>query len=135
MPTADLAALRTPRAGRRKTRDAGQTAIEYVGLLPVLLLIALLVVQLGLAVFAVQQAGTAARAAARAASHDRFDRSYEEAGRNAMSDWLAQDAAFAPDFRSDEVTVTARVPVPSLIPGLLDRVTASRSATMPVDDR
>ncbi|MFF9816235.1 TadE/TadG family type IV pilus assembly protein [Streptomyces sp. NPDC014006] len=134
MPTAAFAALRKARAGRRKPRDTGQTAIEYVGLLPVLLLVALLVVQLGLAVFAVQQAGTASRAAARAASYDHFDRSYEHAGRDAMSDWLAGDAEFEPDFQSDEVTVTAKVPVPSLIPGLLDGFTARRSATMPVDD-
>lgn len=123
---------RTP--GRRSPRDRGQAVLEYVGLLPVLLIVGVLVIQLGLTVFAVQQAGTASRAAARMASYDDPDRSYGQAGRDAMSTWLADRASFALDAGSEEVTVTATVPVPSLIPGLLDGMTATRSATMPVDD-
>ena len=51
-------------------RDRGQASIEFLGFLPILLLVALAVVQLGLAAYAVQQAGTGARAAARTASMD-----------------------------------------------------------------
>ncbi|MCN9244465.1 pilus assembly protein [Streptomyces sp. RY43-2] len=125
---------RDTRAGRKKTGDRGQTVLEYVGVVPLLIVIGLLVVQLGLAAFAVQQAGTASRAAARMASYDHPDRSYQQAGRDAMSDSLVEGTTFESKRGYGEVTVTAKVPVPSLIPGLLNGVKASRSATMPVDD-
>ncbi|GAA3642716.1 TadE/TadG family type IV pilus assembly protein [Streptomyces fenghuangensis] len=114
-------------------RERGQVAIEYVGVLSLLLLVGLLVIQLGLAVFAVQQVGTASRAAARIASYDEADRDYRQAGRDAMSTWLADEAVFRRAVRGDEVKVTARVPIPSLVPGLLDGLNAERSATMPLD--
>ncbi|WP_236246556.1 TadE/TadG family type IV pilus assembly protein [Streptomyces sp. CC210A] len=119
---------------RRRRGDRGQAALEYVGVLPLLLLVGVLVIQLGIAVFAVQQAGTAARAAARMASHDEPDRSYGQAGQDAMSSWLADGARFDAQAGHDAVTVTATVPIPSLIPGLLDGMEARRSATMPIDD-
>ncbi len=68
------------------------------------------------------------------ASYDHPDRTFREAGRDAMSDWLADDARFDVEARRDEVTVTATVPIPSVIPGLLDGMEARRSATMPIDD-
>ncbi len=43
-------------------RDRGQVAIEYLGFIPILLLVALAAVQLGLVAYTAQQAGTAARA-------------------------------------------------------------------------
>jgi Flp pilus assembly protein TadG len=63
-------------------------AIEYIGLLPVLILIGLCAIQLGLAVYAVQQAGTAARAAARVASLAHTNVSYQTAGHDAISGFL-----------------------------------------------
>ncbi|MFE0771905.1 TadE/TadG family type IV pilus assembly protein, partial [Streptomyces sp. NPDC058861] len=58
-----------PRSGR--TRDRGQAAVEYLGFLPILLLVGLAGLQLGIAAYAAQQAGTAARAAGRAGGrHD-----------------------------------------------------------------
>ncbi|MEV5984527.1 TadE/TadG family type IV pilus assembly protein [Streptomyces sp. NPDC052051] len=122
---------RGTRGRRKKAGDRGQAILEYVGVIPLLIGVGLLVVQLGLAIFAAQQAGTASRAAARMASYDHPDRSPEQAGRDAMSRSLADGTSFAVDRGSDEVTVTARVTVPSLIPGLFDGLRASRSATMP----
>ncbi|MER7814792.1 TadE/TadG family type IV pilus assembly protein [Streptomyces sp. NPDC096153] len=113
-------------------RDRGQTAIEYLGWIPILLLIALAAIQLGIAVYAVQQAGTAARAAARTVSID--NGSGVQGGKAAMSDWLADGTDIDIEPAGDEVTATAYVDIPSLIPVFeFDR--ATRSATMPVTDR
>nr|WP_079123684.1 TadE family protein [Streptomyces sp. NBRC 110611] len=112
-------------------RDRGQASIEFLGFLPILLLVALAVIQLGLAAYAVQQAGTGARAAARTASMDRADRETDPqtAGRAAMSGWVADRATISVGGGGDEVRATARVRIPSLIPGV-DFGSASRSATM-----
>ncbi|TLQ44033.1 TadE/TadG family type IV pilus assembly protein [Streptomyces marianii] len=120
------------RFGAHGRRDRGQTAIEYLGWIPILLLVALAAIQLGIAVYAVQQAGTAARAAARTASID--NGSGVQAGKAAMSDWLADGTDVDVSMAGDEVTATAYVEIPSLIPVFaFDR--ATRSATMPVTDR
>ncbi|MYW29171.1 pilus assembly protein, partial [Streptomyces sp. SID2119] len=50
--------------GRGGGRDRGQVALEYLGFLPLLLLVAMGALQLGLAAYAANQAGTAARAGA-----------------------------------------------------------------------
>ena len=44
---------------------AGSNAIEYLGFLPVLILVGMAAVQLGLIAYTAQQAGTGARAGAR----------------------------------------------------------------------
>ncbi|MEU2107581.1 TadE/TadG family type IV pilus assembly protein [Streptomyces sp. NPDC019507] len=120
------------RHAARGRRDRGQTAIEYLGWIPILLLIALAAIQLGIAVYAVQQAGTAARAAARTESID--NGSGVRGGKAAMSDWLADGTDIDVDSAGDEVTATAYVEIPSLIP-VFDFDRATRSATMPVTDR
>lgn len=117
--------------GSRPGRDRGQVAIEYVGLLPILLFVALCAVQLGLAIYAVQQAGTAARAAARVASQAHTTADPQAAGNDAVSDWL--DASVDPPAVGyDSVKVTAHVHIPTVVPGL-DFGTAERSVTMPRD--
>ncbi|GAB3958824.1 TadE/TadG family type IV pilus assembly protein [Streptomyces sparsus] len=110
-------------------RDRGQAAIEFIGFLPLLLIIALAGVQLGIVAYTASQAGTGARAAARYVSQD-DTRSAEQGGRQAMSDWLASRAAFDEERPSGEVTVTATVPIPSVIPGV-GFGTVTKSATMP----
>lgn len=113
------------------TKDKGQAAIEFAGLITLLLLVGLAAIQLGLAAYAVQQAGTASRAAARAASQHDFG--YQNVGKSSMSDWLADDADIEPaTYFGDEVKVTARVPVPAILP-VFDFDPAERSATMPLD--
>ncbi|PWI43862.1 TadE/TadG family type IV pilus assembly protein [Streptomyces sp. ICBB 8177] len=124
---ADAVSLDAGRPGGRRTRrpggDRGSVAIEYLGFLPVLLLVALAGVQLGLVAYAGVQAGTAARAAARTDS--------AAAGAASASGWLKPRIGM--DEGADRVTATVTVTVPSVLPGIsfLDPVT--RSATMPRD--
>ncbi len=115
------------REGDRR-RDRGQAAIEYLGFLPVLLIVAMAAVQLGLIAYTAQQAGTAARAGARSApGPGRPGRLHGRrqllAGRRHLLRHIGG---------GDEVTVTARVDIPSIVPGW-DFGSAGRSATMPVD--
>lgn len=122
---------RNLRTGRR---ERGQVAIEYMGFIPLLLIVGLCAIQLGVAAYAANQAGTAARAAARTAGHDRPESSPEDAGRRAISGWLADESTFTPRWGGDEVTYTARVKVPSVIPGMEGAFGwAERSSTMPRD--
>ncbi|MFF5974141.1 TadE/TadG family type IV pilus assembly protein [Streptomyces sp. NPDC012769] len=114
-----------------RRRDRGQVAIEYLGFLPILLLIGLVGVQLGLVAYAAQQAGTGARAAARAASVDDTDSvpDPETAGEAAMSDWIARRSDVSE--AGGRATVTVRIP--SLVPfWTFEPVT--RTATMPVPE-
>ncbi|GAA4538861.1 TadE/TadG family type IV pilus assembly protein [Streptomyces collinus] len=113
----------------RKHRDRGQVAIEYIGFLPILLLVALAAVQLGLIAYTAQQAGTAARTGARSAS---LEGPYEADCRAAVSSWLADGTSCPASFGADEVTVTATVQIPSLVPGW-DFDPAVKTATMPLD--
>ncbi|MFH9004095.1 TadE/TadG family type IV pilus assembly protein [Streptomyces afghaniensis] len=114
----------------RRERDRGQVAIEYLGFLPILLLVAMAAVQLGLIAYTAQQAGTAARAGARSASLQQG--SAQQACTTAVSDWLADgtDCSEAPG--GDEVTVTASVDIPSIVPGW-NFDPARKTATMPLD--
>ncbi|MFD8523054.1 TadE/TadG family type IV pilus assembly protein [Streptomyces capillispiralis] len=113
----------------RGRRDRGQVAIEYLGFLPVLLLVAMAAVQLGLIAYTAQQAGTAARAGARSAS---LDQAYGSACTAAVSDWLADGTSCAGGPGGDEVTVTATVEIPSIVPGW-NFDPARKTATMPLD--
>ncbi|MFB7912553.1 TadE/TadG family type IV pilus assembly protein [Streptomyces sp. NPDC056061] len=111
-------------------RDRGQVAIEYLGFLPLLLLVALLAIQAGLAAYAANQAGTGARAGARLASMS-MSGCDRQAAKDAMSDWTARRARITGHSSHDEVTCTARVKVPRVIPGVDIWGWAERSSTMP----
>ncbi|WP_030020670.1 TadE/TadG family type IV pilus assembly protein [Streptomyces monomycini] len=123
--------IRGPRRPRRRRDDRGQVSVEFLGFLPILLVLALAVVQLGLAAYAVQQAGTGARAAARTATLDEADRktSPEAAGKAAMSGWVAADADVQAAEGGGEVEATATVKIPSVVPGV-DFGSATRRAAM-----
>ncbi|WP_055695668.1 TadE/TadG family type IV pilus assembly protein [Streptomyces prasinopilosus] len=110
-------------------RDRGQVAIEYLGFLPVLIIVALAGVQLGLIAYTAQQAGTAARAGARSAS---LDEAAGPACTVAVSGWLAGRTACGAAGGGDEVTVTATITIPSIVPGW-DFGQARKTATMPMD--
>lgn len=116
---------------RRKgrDRDRGQVALEYLGFIPILLIVALAAVQLGLISYAAQQAGTAARAGARSAS---LDGPYATDCRAAVSGWVASRMQCARAGFGKEVTVTATVDIPSVVPGW-DFDPARKTATMPLD--
>jgi Flp pilus assembly protein TadG len=113
--------------GRGVRRDRGQVALEYLGFIPILILVAMAGVQIGLIAYTAQQAGTAARAGARAAS---IEESAQEGCANAISDWLTVDCPATEG--GDEVTVTAIVQIPSIVPGW-NFGDARKTATMPLD--
>lgn len=128
--------MRTHTPGRRafaSRRDRGQVAIEYMGFIPLMLLVGLFAIQLGVAAYAANQAGTGARTAARAASQDVPRGDSERAGREAMSDWLGshKNSKFSRHGGSGNVTYTTRVRIPSVVPGIDDWGWAKRSSTMP----
>ncbi|MFF9475106.1 TadE/TadG family type IV pilus assembly protein [Streptomyces roseolus] len=124
-------APRSRTASRPSRRDRGQAAIEYLGFLPILLLVGLAGLQLGLAAYAAQQAGTAARAAARAATSDEEDApDASAAARAAVSGWLDVSGG-EPAVSDGAVTVTVRVEVPQVVPfWTFDPV--RKTATMPL---
>jgi len=112
------------RGGTR--RDAGQVAVEYLGFIPVLLIVALAGIQIGAVAYAAEQAGTAARAGARAAS---LRQSYAQACADAVSGPL--DVSCSAAEGGDTVTVTAAVHIPKVL--LWDFGDARKTATMPLD--
>lgn len=126
--------LRRARAGSR--RDRGVASLEYLGMLPLVLLIALAGIQLGLVAYCGEQAGTAARTAARTAALPAPDGGIARgrtAGENAVSDWLTARVTW-PRADRDGYTARARVDVPSVLPGVHLFGPVSRSATMPRED-
>ncbi|SCK57702.1 TadE-like protein [Streptomyces sp. AmelKG-D3] len=119
-----------PEPARKAHRDRGQVALEYLGFLPLLLLVALLAIQLGIAAYAANQAGTAARAGARtAASYDAHG-DPEAAARGALSGWVEANGFSYSQSGFEDITATVAIKVPSLVPGI-GPWTATRSATMP----
>ncbi|MEV5944909.1 hypothetical protein [Streptomyces sp. NPDC051993] len=116
-------------------RDGGQVALEYIGFVAILLLVGLAAIQLGVAAYAANQAGTGARAAARAASLDEPSPGEPgldpvAAGTAAVSGWLKPDVSPA-GGGEDGVTYTVTIRIPSVIPGIGDFGTATRTSTMP----
>ncbi|MFJ4968081.1 TadE/TadG family type IV pilus assembly protein [Streptomyces sp. NPDC088755] len=104
--------------------------MEYLGFLPVLLLVAMGALQLGLAAYTANQAGTAARAGARtAASYDAHG-DPQAAARGAVSGWLSDGGFRYRQSGGRDITATVEIKVPSVVPGL-DGWVATRSATMP----
>ncbi|MER6024687.1 TadE/TadG family type IV pilus assembly protein [Streptomyces sp. NPDC001851] len=112
---------------RRRSSDRGQVAVEYLGFIPVLLIVAMAGIQIGAIAYAAEQAGTAARAGARAAS---LEQSYTQACTDAVSGPLTVSCVAGKG--ADSVTVTATVGIPRIIPGW-DFGHAVKSATMPLD--
>ncbi|OKJ78075.1 TadE/TadG family type IV pilus assembly protein [Streptomyces sp. CB02460] len=117
---------------RSGSPQRGQAAIEYVGVLTLLLVVALAVAQLGIAVYAAQQAGTAARAAARVASTEDQQGRAGAVARASMSSWLADGATVSTGAGAESVTVTVRVSIPALLP-MFSFGSVEKSATMPSD--
>ncbi|MFE1754584.1 TadE/TadG family type IV pilus assembly protein [Streptomyces anandii] len=115
---------------RDRRRDRGQVAIEYLGFIPVLMLVAVAVIQIGLVAWAAQQAGTAARAGARAAS---LGMSAQQGCQEAVADSLSGRTRCSQASGGGTVTVVATVRIPSIIP-LWDPIgDAHKTATMPLD--
>ncbi|MFI6092188.1 TadE/TadG family type IV pilus assembly protein [Streptomyces sp. NPDC051218] len=102
--------------------------LEFAGFLPILLLIGLAAIQLGLVGYAVNQAGSGARAAARVASQGEGG---EAAGLAAMDGSL--DAGVVISGGGDTTKADVTVQVPTLLP-FVDGWSVTKSATMPNDD-
>ncbi|MFD3935399.1 TadE/TadG family type IV pilus assembly protein [Streptomyces sp. NPDC058611] len=116
---------------RRVRSDRGQVALEYIGFVPILLFVALCGIQLGWVAYAEEQAGTAARAAARVQAQK--GSGGESAGRAAISGGLASSARFDWYTSADAVSVKVTLTAKSILPGL-DAHEASSTAVMPNDD-
>ncbi|MEV7418190.1 TadE/TadG family type IV pilus assembly protein [Streptomyces sp. NPDC089919] len=114
-------------------RDRGQVAIEYIGFVPILLFVGLAGIQLGYVAYAYEQAGTAARAAAR--TEARLGHGGDAAGHAAVSDFMSGRLTLSPSGGggSDAVGFTATITIPVILP-LFSPDPATRSATMPNDD-
>lgn len=109
--------------------DRGSSILEFAGFLPILLLVGMAAIQLGLVGYGISQAGSAARAAARAESLQ--PGAGAAAGAAAASAWL-NPSVDPGGGGADTTTATVTVTVPSVVP-LFDPVTVERSATMPND--
>ncbi|EST24087.1 hypothetical protein N566_25150, partial [Streptomycetaceae bacterium MP113-05] len=81
-------------SARRRDLQGGASSIEFAGMLPLLLLVALAAIQLGIAGYTVQQAGTGARAGARTAAQEERAAQCAGTGKAAMSGWTARRATF-----------------------------------------
>jgi TadE-like protein len=115
------------RAGRRLACQRGQASVELLGMLPLLLLGALLVWQLLLAGYTVSSAENAARNASRA---EGLGRDGEEAARESLSFGLEKGARV--EINGDRATVHVRIPI--VAPGIdSDDLTVSRDAELPSD--
>jgi hypothetical protein len=105
--------------------ERGQASVELVGMLWWLLLTALLVWQLMLAAWAVDQAANAARTASRIEGRGG---DAVKAARNALSGGLRDGMRV--NVSGETAKVSVRIPI--VVPGLGDdRLRASRSATLP----
>ena len=113
---------------RQLLSERGQSSVELMGMLWMLLLLALGIWQLMLAAWAAENAQNAARTASRVEGRGG---DADKAARNAVTSALRKGMDV--NVASEQVTVTVHIPV--LIPGLVidDRhfLTATRDATLP----
>ena len=102
-----MARTRTPEA-RRREHERGQASVEFIGVLPAVLLVALAAWQLALAGQAVWLSGNAARVGARARA---VGRDPVAAARSALPPYLRRDL----EVSGDAGQVRVRVAVPLLV--------------------
>jgi len=112
---------------RRLREETGQASTELLGMLPLLLIAALMVWQLLLGAWTFTQASNAARTASRVvARSDEADP--QKAARNAVSRPLRRGMR----VKMDGDRATVRVNIPILFPGLTtSQLRAVRSAELP----
>ena len=112
---------------RRLRSESGQAAVELMGMLWLLLLVALAIWQLLLSAWVAEQAQNAARTATRVEGRGG---DAEKAARFAVSSSLRNGMEV--DVEPEHVTVSVRIPI--LIPGLVihdHHLTAVRDAYLP----
>ncbi|MFI6862539.1 TadE family protein [Streptomyces sp. NPDC050421] len=113
------------RIGRRRDRDRGQTAIEFVGVTPLIILLLVALWQCALFGYTFILAGNAADVAARAGNGARFDdrAACRQAAREDLPGaWRPADDDITCDGWTEPGLYRAKVDldVPVLIPGVLD---------------
>lgn len=101
--------------------EQGQSTVELVAALPALLLVGLLVLQLFAAGYALTLADGAAEAGALALA---VGQPAGAAARDALPDWAEDDVSVSVDGGR----VTVRLPPPSPLPMLADRLAVTSSA-------
>ncbi|HZC14260.1 MAG TPA: TadE/TadG family type IV pilus assembly protein [Thermoleophilaceae bacterium] len=112
---------------KRLAGERGQASVELLGMLPLLLLGALLVWQLLLAGYTVTSAENAARNASRA---EGLGQDGERAARESLSFGLERRAQV--EIEGDRATVQVRIPI--VAPGIdSEDLTVSRDAELPSD--
>ncbi|WSU46589.1 pilus assembly protein [Streptomyces sp. NBC_01089] len=127
---------RGPGGGAPETRrhprhdDRGTAILEFTGMLPLLLFIGMAAIQLGIVGYTANQAGTAARAAARTEALDAGTGA--AAGQDAVSGWL-QGNTHVEVGGGDTVRATATITVPSVLPGIHLFGPVHRTVAMPND--
>lgn len=116
---------------RRRHRDErGQAAVELLGLTPILLLVAMGVLQVLLLAHAAVLTEQAARTAARVAMVESDPGVVQASAQAALPGWLRSDAqASFPNGDRHRVQVDVRVPV--LVPGVSARLDIARTVEMP----
>ncbi|WP_405777733.1 TadE/TadG family type IV pilus assembly protein [Streptomyces sp. NBC_00859] len=119
---------RMPRARTHRFDDRGTAILEFTGMLPILLFIGMAAIQLGIVGYTANQAGTAARAAARTEALEAG--TGQAAGRDAVSGWLSPSVTVV---GGDTVSATATIPVPSVLPGIHLFGPVHRTVVMPND--
>lgn len=109
------------RTGRGRDRDRGQTAIEFLGVTPLIILLLVALWQCALIGYTYSLAGHAADEAARAGTVAQMSQgsACERAAREDLPDaWHASKIKCAPDRGLYKARVTLQVPV--LVPGIFD---------------
>ncbi len=104
----------------RRERERGQASVELIGVIPALLVAALIAAQLVLAGAALWSASLASRAGARASV---VGRDAAGAARRALPSLLREGARV-----SEDGGVSVRVAVPRLLPGLPELRVGSKSS-------
>ncbi|WEH39938.1 TadE family protein [Streptomyces sp. AM 2-1-1] len=107
---------------RRSGRDSGQTAIEFLGMTPFIILIMLVLWELALVGYTFVLAGNAADEGARAGAGAEFGQSAacRRAAREDMPDAWEENASYSCRGGSSLYRTTVTLKVPVLVPGLFD---------------
>jgi Flp pilus assembly protein TadG len=121
---------RGPTAVRRRRDDAGQSAVEFMGVIPLLVLGVLAALQLTFAVAAIQATSAAARAGARAESRQPGTATF--AAQQAVPSWLSGDLQVAVTQGGAGAEVTVSTAIPSVLP-IFAGPTVTRSAWFEAD--
>lgn len=117
----------SPADPRRARHERGTSTLEVAGLAPMFLLVLMLLLYAGFALYGITATQTAARQAARAAS---LGQDPVTAARAALPGWLEPEVSTAPAGSGGEGTaVRVRTDLPGFLPGT--DLTVTREAVMP----